>query len=94
MDKYRYKVYYQFDGRTKADPFRVEKDSDQIADALSRVELELDVMLDDDDAKLSVAPIGPNEVALTVETTATEETFHRVFKKCLNGLDLYATRLK
>ena len=90
---YRYRVYYEFNGPTKSDPFQTLKDEEQIADALDRVSSELSVYLDDDDAKITTSPEGRNAIVLTVETTRTDDLFLRSLTKCLRGLDLFASKL-
>lgn len=90
---YRYRVYYEFNGPTKADPFRTQKNEEQIADALDRVSFELSVYLDDDDAKITTSPEAKNAIVLTVETTRSDDSFSQALTKCLRGLDLFASKL-
>lgn len=90
---HRYRVYYEFNGPTKADPMRTEKNEEQISDALDRVGFELSVYLDDDGAKITTSPTGRNAIKLTVETTKAEDVFSQSLKKCLTGLDLFASQM-
>ncbi len=94
MSRHRYRVYYEFNGRTKGDPFRTEKTKEQIDDALGRVEFELSVILDDDAARISTSPESAKSIILMVETTKPDETVLLSMKSCLNGLDLFSTRLE
>lgn len=93
MNLHRYKVYYEFNGPTKADPLRTEKNKEQIADALDRVCFELSVYLDDQGARLSASPDSQNAIILTIETTQPDQVVTLSMKWCLNGLDLFATKL-
>jgi hypothetical protein len=61
---HRYRVYYKFDGPTKADPMCTQKNEEQISDALDRVSLELSVYLDDDDAKITTSLEGGNAITI------------------------------
>ncbi|MGE0559372.1 MAG: hypothetical protein AB7E73_13765 [Burkholderiales bacterium] len=90
---YRYRVYYEFNGPTKADPLRTQKNQKQIADALDRVSFELPVYFDDDEAKITTIPESTNAIVLTVETTQTDELFSQALTKRLRGLDLFASKL-
>lgn len=94
MNRHRYKVYYEFNGPTKSDPLRTEKNKEQIAEALDRVRFELSVYLDDEGARISTSPDSPNAIILTVETTEPDQRVTLSMKHCLNGLDLFATKLQ
>jgi hypothetical protein len=94
MSRHRYRVYYEFNGRTKGDPFRTEKTTEQIADVLGRVEFELSVILDDEAAQISTSAESAKSVVLSLETTKPDETVLLALKSCLNGLDLFATKLE
>lgn len=94
MGRHRYRVYYEFNGRSKGDPFRTEKTQEQISDALERVEFELSVILDDEAAKISTSRESARSAILVVETAKPDETVQLSMKACLNGLDLFATKLE
>lgn len=93
MNRFRYRVFYEFNGPTKSDLFRTEKDKDQIAEALDRVSFELSVYLDDRDARITTSPDGENAITLNVETTQADDSFTRALTNCLKGLDLFGKKL-
>jgi hypothetical protein len=93
MSQHRYRVYYEFNGPTKADPLRAEKNKEQIADALESVGFELSVFLDDDSAKITTSKDGERGIVLTIETTQSDVVLARAMHVCLNGLDLRGTKL-
>lgn len=93
MGQHRYRVYYEFNGPTKADPLRSEKNNEQIVDALERVDFELSVYLGDDSAKITTSRDGERGIILTVETTQSDVVLARAMHVCLHGLDLVATKL-
>ena len=90
---YRYRVYYEFNGSTKADPLRKKKTDGQISDALEQVGFELSVYLDDEEATITISPESERAIRLTLETTQPEAVVSRAVEKCLAGLDLFGSKL-
>lgn len=88
-----YRVYYLFNGPTKSDPMRARKTEEQVSDALDRVAFELSVHLGDDNAKITTSSVEKGAIALTVDTAKSDESFSQALKKCLNGLDLFASKI-
>lgn len=90
---HHYRVYYEFNGPTKSDPMRTLKTEEQVSDALDRVAFELSVRLDDDNARITASPVENGAITLTAETAKTDESFSQALKKCLNDLDLFASKI-
>lgn len=93
MTTFKYKVYYEYDGPSKAAPLRQKKNQDEIDEALERVEFELSIFLDDDNSSISVTPESPTSLILEVATSKREEIFNMALTKCLGGLDLCGEKL-
>lgn len=94
MNQHRYRVYYEFNGRSKGDPFRTEKTAEQIQDALDRFKFELSVILEDDKARMSILPESANSIVVTLETNQSDQSVLLSMKWTLQGLDLLATKLE
>lgn len=93
MTHQRYRIYYQYDGPTKGDPFRSLKSADEVAYALQRVPQELPHFLEDREARITSQPESETSIVLGVETTETEASLIRALERCIGGLDLYGSKL-
>ncbi len=93
MTRYRYLIYYQFDGPSNAAPSRSLKSADEIADALERMPQELPHFLEDRDARVTSKPESDNSIIVTVETIEPDAHFIKALERCIGGLDLYGKRL-
>ncbi len=96
MNRFAYRVYYQYNGPSHSDPFRSPKDPDEIAEALRCFPNELPHYLSDQDATVSSEPTKkePNSIIVFVATVLDETKTDEAVKRCLNGLDLFGEKLK
>lgn len=96
MNRFAYRVYYQYNGPSHSDPFRSPKNSHEIAEALRHFPNELPHYLSDQDATVSSEPTKkePNSIIVFVATSHDEAKTDEAVKRCLNGLDLFGEKLK
>lgn len=96
MNRFAYRVYYQYNGPSHSDPFRSPKDPDEISKALRISPNELPHFLSDQDATVSDEPTkkDANSIIVFVATTLDEAATDEAVKRCLNGLDLFGEKLK
>jgi hypothetical protein len=96
MNRFAYRVYYEYNGPSKSDPFRSPKDPHEIAEALRNFPNELPHFLSDQDATVSDEPTqtDANSIIVFVVTTLSEAATDEAVKRCLNGLDLFGQKLK
>jgi len=94
MSTYKYRIYYEWQGRTKSDPFAREKSSEEIGRALERAPFEFSVRLSDRDAIVKSEPgPNPNEITLSVTTTETQEGVNRALIPTLRDWRLFGDKL-
>lgn len=95
MNRYKYKVYYEYKGPSHSNPLRIPKDSLQIADALRCFSNELLHYIPDHSATVSSDPDVQelNSITVGVLTTLDEAAMDSAVKRCLNGLDLFGEKL-
>jgi hypothetical protein len=96
MNKFAYRVYYQYDGPSPSAPLRWPKDSHEIAEALRHFPNALSHYLSDQDAKVSSEPTKKqsNSINVFVATVLDEAKTDEAVKQCLTGLDLFGEKLK
>ena len=96
MNRFAYRVYYEYNGPSHSDPFRSPKEAHEITEALRLFPTELPHYLTDQDATISDEPTkrDSNSIIVVVVTTLDEAATDDSVKKCLNGLDLFGTKLK
>ncbi|UAK70219.1 hypothetical protein [Aeromonas enteropelogenes] len=96
MNKFSYRVYYEYNGPSHSDPFRSPKDSHEISEALRSFPNELPHYLSDQDATVSSEPTkkDPNSIIVFVATVLDETATDEAVKRCLNGLDLFGQKLQ
>lgn len=96
MNRFAYRVYYQYNGPSHSDPFRSPKDSHEISEALRNFLNELPHYLSDQDAIVSSDPTKKelNSIIVFVATALDEAKTDEAVKRCLNGLDLFGEKRK
>ncbi len=96
MNRFAYRVYYQYDGPTRSDPLRSPKDSHEVFEALRHFPSALPHYLADQNATVSSEPTkkDPNSIIVFVATVLDETATDDAGKICLNGLDLFGKKLK
>jgi len=96
MNRFAYRVYYEYNGPSHSDPFRSPKDSQEISDALSNFPNELPHYLSDQEATVASEPTkkDPNSIIVFVGTALDEAATDEAVKRCLNGFDLFGEKLK
>lgn len=96
MNRFAYRVFYQYNGRSHSDPFRSPKDSHEIAEALRNFPKELPHYLSDHDATVSSEPTKKetHSIIVFVATILDEAATDEAVKRCLNSLDLFGEKLK
>lgn len=90
MPQFKYKPYYYYNGPTHAEPLREELSADEVSRNMSLFFDEIGDYFKDVGA--TVEPVGDGFIGITSEITQ-EECDARV-KRCLNNLDLYATKIR
>lgn len=95
MNRFSYRVYYQYDGPTHSAPLRSPKSSHEISEALRNFPNELCHYISDQDARVSDEPTkrDANSIIVFVATTLDETATDEAVKRCLNGLDLFGEKL-
>lgn len=96
MNRFAYRVYYEYNGPSKSGPFRSPKDSHEISEALRNFPNELPHYLSDQDATVSdeLTKRDTNSTIVFITTTLDEAATDEAVKGCLNGLDLFGEKLK
>ncbi|MBU0595051.1 MAG: hypothetical protein KKH74_15095 [Gammaproteobacteria bacterium] len=96
MNRFAYRVYYEYNGPSHSDPFRSPKNSDEISEALKHFPNELSHHLPDQDATVSYEPTkgDSNSIKVTIETVLNEAKTDEAVRRCLKGLDLFGTKLE
>ena len=96
MNRFAYRVYYEYNGPSYSDPFRSPKDSHEISEALRYFPNELPHYLFDQDATVSSESTkkDPNSIIVFVATVLDETATDEAVKQCLNGLDLFGQKLQ
>lgn len=85
---YRGRAFY--DSRpSKSDPLRSERDSQDVAYRLCRVEHELPPRLEDSEVRVWCENQEDRAVDVFVETTESVKDLNAAFAKCLGDLDLF-----
>ncbi len=92
MNRFAYRAYYQYDGPTKANPFRTEKTAEEVANALQRFPTELEYRLPEG-AKLEIPEQdNANYSVIVVVTPADRAATSNAVESCLIELELYGDR--
>jgi len=96
MNRFTYRVYYEYNGPSHSDPFRSRKNPHEISEALRNFPNELPHYLSDHDATVTDEPTqnDANSIIVVVVTTLNEAATDKAAIQCLNGLDLFAEKLK
>lgn len=98
MIKAKYKVYYEYTGPTKSDPFSSQLSNDNIRDHLARFPDELSTLLwlDEASPKVEVEEenLDEHNIVVGVSSPLDDERYDTQLKKALNGLDLFAEELE
>lgn len=96
MNRFSYRVYYEYNGPSHSDPFRSPKDFHEISEALRNFPNELPHYLSDQDATVSSEPTkkDPNSIIVFVATVIDETATDEAVKRCLNVLDLFGQKLQ
>jgi hypothetical protein len=92
-NSFSYRVYYAYYGATKCDPFRSEKNDEQISIALRNFQQDLTHYLSDDpDSRVTSknSAQDANSIEVVVNTNLSKEATNASVKNCLNALDLFA----
>lgn len=93
MSTHKYRIYYEWQGKTPSDPFAREKTPDEVADALERAPTEFRVRLDAGASVEAEAGASSSEIVLTVSTSGTEEDVTRALVPTLQDWHLFGTKL-
>ena len=96
MNRFAYRVYYEYNGPSRSDPFRSRKNPHEITEALRNFPNELPHYLSDQDATVSGEPTQKdvNSIIVIVVTTLDETATDEAVKRCLNEFDLFGEKLK
>ena len=96
MTRFAYRVYYEWNGPSHADPFRTQKDVAQIKDALERFPQELRHYFTEVNTQVSLGePLRePASIIVVVVTSQSEPEIDDAVRRCLNGLDLFGAKLE
>ena len=96
MNEYRYRLYYEWQGRTHSAPFAYEKTEAELQLAFASFPNELRLILPDSDAVVttSVRPPNGREVELLIKTSSAEAGVLHALARPLAGWKLFATRLQ
>lgn len=94
MNRFAYRVYYEYNGRSHDDPFRSLKNPHQISEALRNFPNDLPRYLSDHDATVSHEPTkkDANSIIVVVITSLDETKADEAMKRCLNSLDLFGEK--
>jgi hypothetical protein len=92
VNRFSYRVYYDYRRPTQSDPPRSRKTKDEIAAALARFPIELCSCFPDAEATISVfgALRGADSIDVAIVTTLIAATTHDSVVTCLDKLDLLA----
>lgn len=89
----RLKVYYQYDGPCKADPFRKQLSQSEVEENLRRFPGELKHILWETDFEPQVALEHSNpesrEIIVAIQSDLSRKDYDGALKRALNGLDLF-----
>lgn len=95
MKAYKFRIYYEWHGPTKDDPFASEKSSDDLDWAFDRFPHDLEYRLDDREAiaRLTRVEGTPDEAILMVSTIASEDHLLKALVANLQHWRLFGTKL-
>lgn len=95
MDQFAYRIYYEWIGRSKSDPFAREKTQTEIETALQEFPLEPRKRLTDLEASITTTEVksGATEVFLTIATVASEAQATAALTSTLQSWSLFGDRL-
>lgn len=98
MIKSKIRAFYQYDGRTKSDPFREELASGDIEYHLRRLPEELAYALETPNLQPTVtlirSDLANRQIWLSIECCLSKNEYDNAIKQTLNGLDLFAEQLE
>lgn len=96
MNRFAYRVYYEYSGPTKDSPFRTAKAAVEIQDALSAFPADLRHFLADPNAQVGHEEMKrtPNSIFVVVTTSDAEQEVDDAVKRCLNTFDLFGKKLE
>ena len=96
MNKFGYRVYYQYSGPTKEDPFLDPKSEDELSHAFWRFPDDLRAALDDPKAQVVTdeKEQSPSSITVVVTTMKSEQTVDEDVRYCCEQLDLFAKKLR
>jgi hypothetical protein len=97
VNRFAYRIYYEYKGANPSDEFRSEKSPEAIAESLADFPSVLRHFLPDDAAVWARPIVGdPRAIYVAIETTLDEASADRAVADCLRrgGLDLFSDRLE
>ena len=90
MPTYSYQPYYQYNGPTRADPFREELPTDEAERRIDALSRELGHYFSDMDAL-----VGPlREGVIDIQTEIAQADCDERVSRALNSLDLFARKVR
>lgn len=90
MPQFKYKPFYSYNGPTLAEPFREELSEDEASLNVSRFFDEIEHHFADLEAIFEVDEDG----IVSISADITRNDCDARVKRCLNSLDLYATKIR
>lgn len=96
MREYCYEIYYKYDGPSLFDPFVKEKSKNEIEDAFHDFCKGLPHYIDSSETYTTSVPVegDSSKRKVTIKTKSGEDEVTSAVDKCLQSVDLRATRLK
>lgn len=93
MNKYKYRVFYEWEGQTHSNPNATHKNEVQVEDSISRLQKELTMKTADYKTKITQKKIDEKSVLLEVETELSESKLSEQLFAVLQTWDLRANKL-
>ncbi len=92
MNKYKYKIFYLWEGQTHSSPTVTMKNEVQILDAIYELEKELLLRTAEYSTKAAMKKIGTQSAELEITTKMGESDFDEQMRKVLQVWDLRAEK--
>jgi hypothetical protein len=95
MNRYRFRIYYEWQGPTVSDIFAEEKTPDEIERAFERFPTEVGYRISDQGATLEACPVEgrPNEIILVILTSVSEVDVMKALIPTLQDWRLFGEKL-
>lgn len=90
MTLFKYKPYYDYNGPSRADPFRDRLDEEEASKNIARFFEEIGYYFEDGQATFGRSDEG----VLIITTDLSGPDCDERVKRCLNGLDLFASKMR